>query len=410
MPRLRLVVWLAAAALAAVWLTAAARQTPAPILILISFDGWRWDYLDFDAVDAPHLRALAARGVRSEGLIPSFPTSTFPNHFTLVTGLYPDRHGIVSNSIVDRTIGPERFTMSSQTATDPRWWNGEPIWTTAIRQGRRSATMFWPGSEAIHPTYWKPFQNALPNADRVAQALTWLALPEAERPSVVTIYFSDTDTAAHQSGPRSPAVIAAARRLDESLGQLQSGLARLGLADRTTIVVVSDHGMSETSSDRRIFLSDYIADEAVDVVDSGALLAINPRAGRTVDEVFRALSGRHPSLSISTRETVPAELHYGRHPRVPAIIGLAAPGWLVQVRRPAGPPLSPPRIGGAHGYDSRHRDMHGLFVAAGPRIRRGLIAPRFENVHVYAFLCAVLGLTPAANDGEAAVTAAWFTR
>ena len=128
-------------------------------------------------------------------------TSTFPNHYTIVTGLYPDHHGIVSNTIVDPTIGPDRFTLPAPTAKIPRWWGGEPIWTTAIRQGLKSASMFWPGSEAVHPTYWKPYDDAFPNADRVKQVLDWMALPEAERPSFITLYFSDVDSAAHRSGP-----------------------------------------------------------------------------------------------------------------------------------------------------------------------------------------------------------------
>jgi predicted AlkP superfamily pyrophosphatase or phosphodiesterase len=386
-----------AAALVALGCAAATGQAASPIAILISFDGWRWDYLD--RYEAPALRALAARGVRAEGLIPAFPTSTFPNHYTLVTGLHPDRHGIVSNTIVDRTIGPERFTMSSDTAKDPRWWGGEPIWATAMRQGHRSASMFWPGSEAIRPTHWRPYDTTVPIGARVDQVLAWLALPDAERPSFITLYFSDVDTAGHRGGPNSADVAAAVARVDGALAALDAGLVRLGLVDRTTIVVVSDHGMIETSTDRRIFLSDYVEAGDVDVVDSGALLAINPTSHTTVDAVHRTLSDRHQALTVYRREALPAALRYGAHSRVPAIVGLVEPGWLVAATRPAGPAPSPPRIGGAHGYAPWHRDMQGLFVAAGPRLRRGLAVGPFDSVHVYHVLCAVLNLTPARNDG-----------
>ena len=145
-----------------------AQTGAAPIVILISFDGWRWDYID--RAEVPHLRALASRGVRAEGLIPSFPSKTFPNHYTLVTGLYPERHGIVSNVIVEPGF-PERFTMASKTAKTARWWGGEPLWNTATLQGRRSASMFWPGSEAPingrRPTYWRPYRRG--NAEPVAR-------------------------------------------------------------------------------------------------------------------------------------------------------------------------------------------------------------------------------------------------
>ena len=383
-------------------------QLPQPILILVSFDGWRWDYLD--RFEAPHLKALAARGVRSEGLIPSYPTLTFPNHYTLVTGLTPDRHGIVSNAMFDPAIGPDRFTMSSVTAKDPRWWGGEPIWTTAIRQGRKSAAMFWPGSEAIFPTYWKPFDDALPNPERVAQVLEWLDLPAADRPSFLTLYFSDTDTAGHRAGPDSALVRTAARRADEALGLVLAGIEQRGLGDRTTIVVVSDHGMIATSSERVIALSDYVSPGQVEVLDSGGGLALNPRGGATVEQIYQQLAGKHPSLAIYRREQAPAWLRYGSHPRVPALLGVVEAGWTVTVNRSPAPSPVPARIAGAHGYDPRYRDMHGLFVAAGPRIRRGYVAPEFSNIHVYAFLCEALGLRPAANDGDPAQTANFFVR
>ena len=162
-----------------------AQSGAGPIVVLISFDGWRWDYID--RAEVPHLRALASRGVRADGLIPSFPSKTFPNHYTLVTGLYPEHHGIVSNVIVDPGF-PERFTMTSQTAKTARWWGGEPLWNTAMRQGRRAASMFWPGSEApiggLRPTYWRPYDEAMPNAARVAQVLEWLALPADRQPAI----------------------------------------------------------------------------------------------------------------------------------------------------------------------------------------------------------------------------------
>src|SRR5258706_3169343 len=155
-----------------------------PILILISFDGWRWDYIDRHP--APNLKALAARGVRATSMIPSFPVLTFPNHYTIVTGLYPEHHGVVRNTMRDASM-PERFTQSSETGKDGRWWGGEPVWVSAIRQGRRSGTMFWPGSEAAiggeRPTDWKPYDKKFGTLDRVAQALEWLAPPAATAPA-----------------------------------------------------------------------------------------------------------------------------------------------------------------------------------------------------------------------------------
>ena len=300
-----------------------------PILILISFDGWRWDYIDRQP--APNLKALAAHGVRAKALIPSFPVLTFPNHYTIVTGLYPEHHGIVANAMRDPSM-PERFTKSAQTAKDPRWWGGEPLWVTAMRQGRRTATMFWPGSEApiggLRPTYWKAFDEHLASRERIAQVLNWIALPAAARPSFVSLYFEEVDTAGHDFGPDSPELAAAVSHLDDALGALAAGVHALGLDDRTSIVVVSDHGMTATSYERVIYLDALIDMSTVDVLEYGSNLQLNPRDG-DVDGLYRRLHGKHPKLAIYKRQDVPARLHFRDSPRIPAIIGVPDVGWTV---------------------------------------------------------------------------------
>jgi predicted AlkP superfamily pyrophosphatase or phosphodiesterase len=395
------------AAAVAIWVASLAAQA-SPILILISFDGWRWDYID--RADVPNLKALAARGVRSEGLIPSFPTVTFPNHYTIVTGLLPDHHGIVGNGMFDRTIGPDKFTMASATARDPRWWGGEPIWTTAMKQGRKSAAMFWPGSEAVKPTYWRRFDDGLSNDDRVKQVLDWLKLPEDERPSFNTLYFSEVDHAGHDHGPNSPEVLVAAKHLDQALGKLLSGVDALGLTARTTFVVVSDHGMAQLSSDRLVYLDDYVDSDDLEIVEWSPNVSINlkvPDSPAAIEALYRRLFNKHPALQVYKKEQLPAWLHYGTHPRVPAIVGIAEKGWTITTRARA-IPLRLRGFGGAHGYDPRYRDLHGLFVAAGPRVRRGYVAPEFQNIHLYEFMCEILGLKPAKNDGDRAQTSSFI--
>ena len=400
---------LVAIVIAAATLVAQRASHPDPILLLISFDGWRWDYID--RVPAPNLKALAARGVRAAELIPSFPTVTFPNHYTIVTGLYPDHHGIVQNTIDDLAYA-ERFTMSAATAREGRWWGGEPMWVTAERQGLRSAPIFWPGSEApaggVRPTAWLPFDDKVSTTDKVGQVLDLLALPAERRPSFLTAYFSEVDHAGHENGPDSPELITAASHLDEALGQIVDGVRRLGLDDRMTLVVVSDHGMTPTPADRFIFLDDYVDPDSIDFVEMGAFLQLRPYPG-LLDAVYRQLRGRHPHLAVYKREELPARFHYGRNPRITPIIGLLDQGWTVTTheREAARRPDAPPR-NGAHGYDPQLRSMHGLFVAAGPGVRRGLVVAPFENIHIYDFLCAILRLTPAKNDGDPAVGKAWL--
>jgi predicted AlkP superfamily pyrophosphatase or phosphodiesterase len=303
---------------------------------------------------------------------------------------------------------PERFTQSSETAKQGRWWGGEPVWVTAIRQGLRAGTMFWPGTEAaiggVRPTYWKPYDKKLGTLDRVAQALDWLALPAGGRPSFVSLYFEEVDTAGHDFGPDSPELALAAGHLDEALGRLVEGVHRLGLDDRTSIVIVSDHGMTPTSYDRVIYLDAMIDLSTVDVIESGSTLQINPRDG-DVEGLYRKLHGKHPQLAVYKRDDVPAALHFNRNPRIPAIIGVPADGWSVT----SGQRLMQEELHvAAHGYTPTTRDMGALFVAAGPPLKRGIVVIPFENVHVYDLLCRLLKITPAPNDGRSDVTRGFF--
>jgi len=188
----------------------------------------------------PNLSQLAKEGVHAERLVPMFPSMTFPNHQTIVTGLRPAHHGIIHNDMYD-PVTKERFSISGSATTNGAWWGGEPIWVTAIRQHRHAMDMFWPGSEApikrTRPDRWWPFDGSVPNAERVTRVLDWLALPAAERPSMVTLYFQEVDHIGHVNGPDSREVLEAAAHLDTALGQLVAGITRLGLTDRTDIVV-----------------------------------------------------------------------------------------------------------------------------------------------------------------------------
>jgi predicted AlkP superfamily pyrophosphatase or phosphodiesterase len=381
-----------------------AASVPRPIVVLVSFDGWRWDYLARS--NAPNLRSLAAQGVEANGLIPSFPSVTFPNHYTIVTGLYPEHHGIVANAMTDPAL-PGRFTMSSEASRDPAWWGGEPIWITAARQGLRSASMFWPGSEVRgrQPTYWRPFDESVPNHERVRQVLEWLALPDDRQPSFVTLYFDELDHAGHDHGPQSKETLDAAGHLDAALGELVAGVKRLNLSDRTNFVVVSDHGMSELSQERVIFLDDYLDLSTVDVVDWSPTLTLVPRS-TSPEHVVQELRGRSiPAFTVYTREQLPAGFHHRDDRRVPPVVGLADEGWTITTHQRLETALAAGRWQwGEHGYDPKYRSMQGLFVAAGPLVARGVVAPSFENVHVYDFLCELLGLTPAPNDGDPTIT------
>lgn len=379
---------------------AAAEAAWAPTVVLVSIDGFRWDY--FDRFPVPTLRRLAAEGVRAEGLIPAFPTKTFPNHYTLVTGLYPANHGIVSNSMYDPVFDASFSLGDREAVQDARWWEGTPIWVTAERAGQRTAAFFWPGSEApiqgVRPTYWTPYDGRIPGRARVAQVLEWLELPFAERPTFITLYFSIVDDAGHRHGPDAPEVAAAVDSVDAWLGELVAGLETRGLLERVDLILTSDHGMAATSPERVIALDDYLDLRDVRVVDWSPVAMLLPRAGRE-EAVYRALRGAHPRLHVYRRDEVPAELHFRGHRRIPPIVAIADEGWSISTRERR--EREPERFrGGAHGYDPRLPSMHGLFLARGPSFRSGEVVARFESVHVYPLMAAILGLEPAPHDGD----------
>jgi len=397
---------------AAVFAAAACRSVPParpaasplpPTVILLSIDGWRWDY--HTKAPLPAVQRLIAGGVRAEGLVPGFPSKTFPNHYAIVTGLYPGHHGIVGNTMVDPAI-PGRFALSDRAQVgNAAWWGGEPLWVTAIRQGRRAAALFWPGSEApiggVRPSEWAVYDERLPNRDRVDRLLQWLDRPAAERPVLLLSYFSDVDDAGHTFGPDSRQLRAALIRVDRAIGRLLDGLEARGLKGQVNVVLVSDHGMAAVSPARVIVLSDYLDLATVDVVDVNPNLAIAPKTV-SAEEVYRRLAGAHPHLRVYRKAETPPEWRFRDHPRIPAIVGVADEGWSI-ARRHLNVTARFSR--GAHGYDPQVRSMHGLFVASGPAFRRGAVVPAFDSVDVYDVLARVLGLTPAPNDGDPDVAA-----
>jgi predicted AlkP superfamily pyrophosphatase or phosphodiesterase len=378
-----------------------------PTVILISFDGWRWDY---DAkFPAPNIRQVIARGVRAAALIPSFPPKTFPNHYTVVTGLYPGHHGVVANNMRDPHTG-RRFSISNRREVqDPMWWGGEPIWVLLQNAGQPTATMFWPGSEvSLHrqrPTYWMRYDEAMPGNARVDRVLGWLDLSSAERPTLLTLYFEDVDSAAHRFGPDSRNVRDAVSRVDGYLGRLLQGLERRGIHDHVNIVITSDHGLSETSVDRVVVLDDYIDLDDVEIIDINPTLGLVPKRGRE-EAVYNALAKAHPRLRVYRKQETPLHWHYRDHLRIPPIVGVADEGWQVLRRATLADRIGRRLFGpaGEHGYDPRDAmSMRGLFVAAGPAFKRGVTIPPFENVSVYNVLTAVLGVKPAPNDGDPSV-------
>ncbi|MGI4732660.1 MAG: ectonucleotide pyrophosphatase/phosphodiesterase [Janthinobacterium lividum] len=374
-------------------------STDAPVTILVSIDGFRPDYLNRGVT--PVLSGLAARGV-SASMRPSFPSITFPNHWTLVTGLRPDRTGVVGNRIerpaADPTRPPEVFTMQTD---DASWWNGaEPIWVSAERAGIRTATMFWPGSNVawgstakgdhgvaiggVRPEDWAQFNQAVTGPQRVATVIDWLRRPAVTRPRFVTLYFDTVDSAGHAHGPQSPAVTAAVADVDRSIGQLVDGLAHLGQS--ANLVIVADHGMAATSSERTVAL-DRIADPAdYRVSQTGPYAGLAAVPGHEATLEARLLAP-HPHVRCWRKAAIPARFHFGANPLVDPYLCLAETGWLIDRTTP-----TKPATGGTHGYDNMAPEMAALFIAEGPAFAAGRRLPPFDNVDVAPLIRDLLGL------------------
>jgi len=379
-----------------------ATRTEAPLhdpVILISIDGFRADYLDRGLT--PTLAALAADGVRADAMKPSFPTLTFPNHYTLVTGLYPDHHGIVNNRMIDPATGNTFVYKDADTIADAAWWGGEPLWVSVEKQGRHAATMFWPGSDVaidgVRPSLWVHFDGKLTPDQRVDRLLGWTDLAGDARPSFYTLYLEQVDHAGHDDGPDSAAVNAAMRDIDAALARLVDGLKARGLFDRANIVIVSDHGMTSTAPDRQIFLDDLVDLDEAGFVTGGILAGMNPKPAEA-GAVEHAILAPHEHMQCWRKSAVPARLRYGTNPRVPALLCLADDGWIITTHEDAAKRKHFSL--GEHGYDNDDPKMRALFVAHGPAFKAGLRVPEFDNVDVYPLLAYLLAIRPAPNDGH----------
>ena len=366
-------------------------------VVLVSIDGLPADVPGSGRM--PVLDSIAREGVQAAWLTPSYPTLTFPNHYTLATGLRPDRHGIVNNNINDAVLG--RFVSKQASARDGRWWGGEPIWVTLQRQGGIAATMFWPGSEAEiagqRPRYWKRFDGTLPVDARVDQVLAWLDLPPAQRPRLVTLYLEPYDVASHAAGMHSTQAMQALATVDAGLARLRDGLRARGLDDTVDLIVLSDHGMADVRAEDVVYLDDLVPAEAMDLESVGQMAWLSARPGREA-EVERALLRRHDHFQCWRKAETPANWHFGRNPRIPPIVCQADDGWRVWLHRwPAATTLK-----GEHGFAPEDVGMRAVFTAVGPSFRAGVRLPAFDNVDVYPLLARLLRITPAANDGDIA--------
>ncbi|MGC9342659.1 MAG: ectonucleotide pyrophosphatase/phosphodiesterase [Bacteroidales bacterium] len=367
-----------------------------PIVIMLSLDGFRWDYPDI--YETPNLDKMAAEGVKANSLVPSFPTKTFPNHYSIATGLYPDHHGLVNNTYMD----PERaeiFRLGDRAKVeDAYYYGGEPIWVTAEKQGIPTASFFWVGSEApiqdIQPGIWKKFDSSIPFETRMDSVLSWIDLPAKKRPRLITWYMEEPDHVGHDFGPVSEKTGQVISYLDSLLGVFIERLYSKDLDQEINFIVLSDHGMGETKGNMYIDIDANLKAEWIQyILGYNPVIFIEPEDGYA-DSVLMVLN-KEENLSAWKKSDLPEHLNYGNNPRISEIVVAADSGWSIGTDD-----IPDFEIGGAHGYDYRNKDMHAIFYAMGPAFKKAHSHPSFYNVDIYLLLADILNLEPAETDGN----------
>lgn len=367
-------------------------------IVLVSLDAFRWDYPEL--YNTPNLDAIASRGVRAKSMVSSYPTKTFPNHYAIATGLYPDHNGLVSNTFHAPDLDMVYRMGDRSMVENGDFYFGEPIWATAQKNGIITASMFWVGSEApiqgIQPDYWSVYDGSVPYKARIDSVINWLSMPLKERPRFITLYFDEPDGISHDYGPVSHETDSVVQYLDGLVGELSERIDRLRIGKRVNLIVLSDHGMGEIDSTRFVNLWSIIPGEYIESIYGGNPVYMVDAAGQYADSIL-AIINRTEGVKGWTRDQLPSHYHYGTSSRIPGIILEADSAWSIAWIPREGYTM---RGKGTHGYDPSNTDMHSIFYARGPSFRKGYLSPSFNNVDIYNLACMILGINPAPNDGH----------
>ncbi len=375
-------------------------------VILISIDGMRADYLD--KYRPPELSRMAADGVRARWMQPAFPTKTFPNHYTVATGLYPGNHGLVENNMWDAETG-KTFSLGDRSAVeDPMWWGGEPIWVTAQKQGRIAGAFFFPGTETlitgVRPKFWKTYDGKIPNEERVDTVLSWFDLARADRPTMITLYFSDVDDAGHSFGPDANETRDALIKVDSMIERLNRGLRAKGASDAVNVIITSDHGMAAYKVRDAIVLDRFFdTNDTAKVFWVGEFAQIFPKPGME-NKVYEAIRSQLPATAkVYRRSEMPKRFKLSNAKRLAPLVVIPEPGTVITNKERwarAEKEGTLDKIRGGHGYDNMSPLLRATFIADGPAFKTGYVSEPFESVDVYNVMAKILKLTPANNDGK----------
>lgn len=370
-----------------------------PYVILISFDGFRWNYLNRNIT--PNLDKIKSEGVSASSLRPAFPSKTFPNHISIITGMYTENHGIISNSFGDYKQDDWYGMKDTLAIRNSKWYLGEAFWETAERQGITTASYFWPGSElhlaSRRPTYREQYDHDRPYEERVGGVIDWLKLPIEKRPHFITLYFHDTDSFGHDYGTDSPEVNQAIQRLDGIAGLLFKKLDEIKMRDSVNVIIVSDHGMTNISKERVINIEKMIESYNCKFNDDGPFMQIDPPKEKLL-EVYNIIKKNENHYKVFLKTEMPAYYHYNKSPFIYSIIVIADIGWSL-IANTKNDWLNKSK--GNHGYDNNNLDMHGIFLATGPKFKKSYQTGTVWNVDIYPLLCKIFDIYPRSNiDGS----------
>ena len=376
-------------------ISSAQKEVKRPYLVVFSFDGFRWDYPD--SFPTPNFHFIFKYGVRAKSLIPVFPTVTFPNHYSIATGLYPDHHGIINNNFYASDLKMEYKFGNTQSVEDAKFYWGDPIWITAKKQNVRSAAYFWVGSEVpiegLRPDFWKKYNDGSSFEQRIDTVIEWLKLADSLRPHLIMAYFNQPDHLTHSTGPFGKGVKDMIMKLDSLTGDFLVKLKQLPIHDQVNFIIVSDHGMEPVSDTKDIFLDNYFPKSwCQKIYGHTPMFTFDAKKGYADSIVLRLSKAEH--LRVWKKQEIPSRLHFGTNVRINELVVLADSSYSLVWK---GEKLD---VAGNHGYDNTNTDMHGIFFAVGPVFKKGYLQPSFENVDIYLLMAHILKLNPAANDGD----------
>jgi len=382
-------------------------QKTEPTVLLISFDGFRYDYIDKH--DLKNFKAFRAGGVSAEGLIPCYPSLTFPNHYSLVTGMRPANHGLVDNSFYDSALNVTYTISNRDVVGNPQFYGGTPLWTLAKQSGTKTASYFWVGSEITDPSR-RPdryflYDAKVPFNTRVDSVLSWLNMKDNERPRLITLYFNEPDHVAHETGPNSPETHDILLTMDSVLGRLMNGMKKVKAPVNT--IIVSDHGMMElTMADETFTFLDELYDVRTDkfkTVVSSTLAHLYFDKQPALDSMYTLLKAKEKGFKVYKKKELPRQLNYGNHYRIGDLVLIADPGHTIRHsdRKANMQRAKPGAHFGVHGFDPTVvTEVRGIFLAQGPQVKKGQRLGLVRNIDVYPFVARILGLTVPKIDGD----------